>query len=32
MAYTKTNWVSGDPITQERMNHIETGIEDAHNM
>lgn len=30
MAYTKTAWYTGDPITQEKMNHIETGIEEAH--
>ena len=30
MAYTKTQWNTGDPITQERMNHIEDGISDAH--
>ena len=30
MAYTKTEWNTKDPITKERMNHIETGIEDAH--
>ena len=32
MAYTKTQWNTGDPITQERMNHIEDGISDAHSM
>ena len=32
MAYTKTQWNSGDPITQERMNKIEKGIEDAHKL
>lgn len=26
MAYTKTTWNTGDPITQDRMNHIEDGI------
>jgi hypothetical protein len=30
MAYTGTPWNSGDPITQDRMNKIEKGIEDAH--
>jgi len=30
MAYTKTTWNTNDPITQERMNKIEQGIEDAH--
>ena len=30
--YQRTNWVSGDPITQERMNNIETGIEEALGM
>lgn len=29
MAYTKTEWKTGDPITQERMNHIEDGIDAA---
>ena len=29
MAYKKYDWVTGDPITQEKMNHIEQGIEDA---
>jgi len=32
MAYTGTTWNSGDPITQDRMNKIEKGIEDAHNL
>jgi len=32
MAYTKTQWNSGDPITQERMNKIEEGIENAHKL
>jgi len=27
--YTKTNWNTGDPITQELMNKIEQGIADA---
>ena len=31
MAYTKTEWKTGDPITQERMNHIEDGIAAAQN-
>ena len=30
MAYTKTQWNAGDPITLERMLHIEQGIADAH--
>ena len=30
MAYTKTEWVTGAPITQEKMNKIEQGIADAH--
>jgi len=29
MAYVKTQWNTGDPITQEKMNHIEQGILDA---
>jgi len=30
MAYEVNTWVTGDPITQEKMNHIERGIGDAH--
>lgn len=30
MAYEKTVWAVQDPITKERMNHIEDGIADAH--
>ena len=30
MAYNRTTWNTGDPITQERMNNIEQGIVDAH--
>jgi len=30
MAYSKQTWSTGDPITQEKMNHIEDGIADAH--
>ena len=30
MAYTAHSWSAGDPITQEYMNLIEKGIEDAH--
>ena len=30
MAYTQTQWVAGDPITQEKMRKIEKGIADAH--
>ena len=26
MAYSQHNWTTGEPITQERMNHIEEGI------
>lgn len=29
MAYTPYMWVTGDPITQEKMRHIEEGITDA---
>lgn len=27
MSYTKTNWVDGDTITAEKLNHIEAGVE-----
>lgn len=32
MAYVPTNWTdgSGEPISAENLNHIETGISDAH--
>lgn len=32
MAYEPTNWTngSGEPISAENLNHIETGISDAH--
>jgi hypothetical protein len=30
MAYVQTDWRVGDPITQEKMNHIEEGIYNAH--
>ena len=30
MAYSKYTWTVSEPITQERMNHIEDGIADAH--
>ena len=30
MAYTKHPWTTREPITQEKMNHIEDGINDAH--
>ena len=31
MSYTKTNWVNGStPLSADNMNHIETGIKDAH--
>ena len=26
MAYTPTNWQTGDVVTAEKMNHIEDGI------
>ena len=29
MAYEKTNWSSGDVITAEKLNNIESGVEDA---
>lgn len=29
MAYTKTNWVTGDVVTSEKLNKIEQGIVDA---
>lgn len=29
MAYTKTNWQTGDTITAEKLNHAEQGIADA---
>lgn len=30
MAYVKQTWSCGDVVTDERMNHIEQGIADAH--
>jgi len=30
MAYTVNDWKVGDPITQEKMNHLETGVFEAH--
>lgn len=30
MAYEKRTWVNGDVITASKLNHIETGIGDAH--
>ena len=30
MAYQKHTWVTGEPITQERMNNMEDGIANAH--
>ena len=33
MAYTKTTWITGStPLSATNMNHIETGIEDAHDL
>ena len=32
MAYQQTQWNTGDPITQSRMNHIEEGIAAAHTL
>lgn len=29
MAYTKTNWASGDKVTAEKLNNIESGIENT---
>lgn len=29
MSYTKQTWAKGDTITAEKLNHMETGIEDA---
>ena len=29
MAYTKQTWENGDVITAEKLNHIESGIEEA---
>lgn len=31
MAYTKNTWNDGDVITKEKMNNLETGVEDANN-
>lgn len=31
MAYTKTSWTETVPITAERLNKIEKGVEDSHN-
>lgn len=28
MAYTKNTWHSGDPLTADKLNHIENGIEE----
>ena len=33
MAYTKTTWITGStPLSATNMNHIETGIKDAHDL
>lgn len=29
MAYSKTTWNDGDVITKEKMNNLETGVEEA---
>lgn len=29
MAYTKTTWNDGDVITKEKMNNLETGVEES---
>ena len=31
MAYDKYTWADGDVITQEKLNHIEGGVEDMNN-
>ena len=30
MAYTKNTWNDGDVITKEKMNNLETGVEEAN--
>lgn len=30
MAYTKNNWQTGDTVTAEKLNHMESGIENAN--
>ena len=32
MAYTPTNWITGDVITATKLNNAETGIDDAHDL
>ena len=32
MAYTKQTWQTGETITQEKLNHMEDGIEDAYEL
>lgn len=32
MAYEKQTWQTGDVITQEKLNHMEQGIEDAYEL
>lgn len=32
MAYTPTNWKTGDVVTSSKLNNIETGITDANSM
>ena len=32
MAYEKQTWQTGDVITQEKLNHMEDGIEDAYEL
>lgn len=32
MAYEKRTWVTGDIITATKLNHIETGIDNAHDL
>lgn len=32
MAYDKYTWQTGEVITQEKLNHMEQGIEDAYEL
>lgn len=31
MSYTPTEWTNGDVITAEKLNHIESGVEESYN-
>ena len=31
MSYSPTNWQTGDTVTAEKLNHMETGIDNAAN-